>query len=90
MGVPAIASNIAAFREVGGAAPDFLHPLDGPGWRRAVEDFSPPDSTRRAAQLLRARDWAAPCWDRHFAVASKLLERFAALRDVAAPTRGVA
>jgi glycosyltransferase involved in cell wall biosynthesis len=90
MGVPVIASDIRAFREVGGDAPDFLHPLDGAGWRKAVEDFAAPGSPSRAAQLRRAKEWTAPDWDQHFSVASKLLERVAALRDVAAATRGVA
>ncbi len=90
MGVPAIASDIPAFREVGGDAPDFLHPLDGPGWRRAVEDLAASDSPRRAAQLARAKAWTPPSWERHFAAASRVLERVAALRDVAAPPSPVA
>lgn len=90
MGVPVIASDIPAFREVGGDAPDFLHPLDGPGWRRAVEDYTAPESPRRAAQLARAKAWAPPLWERHFAAASTFLERVAAVRDVAAAPRTVA
>ncbi len=90
MGVPVLASDIPAFREVGGDAPDFLHPLDGPAWRQAIEDYAAEASARRAAQLPRAKAWAAPTWDRHFAVSSKLLQRVAAVRDVAAALPGVA
>src|SRR4029079_9804715 len=33
LGIPALCSDIAALRETGGAVPEFLDPLDGPGWR---------------------------------------------------------
>lgn len=91
MGVPVLASDIPAFREVGGDAPDYLHPLDGPGWRRAVEAYAAPrGGAARAAQLARAAGWTPPAWERHFAVASKLLDSVVKNRDVAAPARDVA
>jgi glycosyltransferase involved in cell wall biosynthesis len=52
-GVPVIASDLDVFREVGGDAPDYLHPLDGLGWLQAIRDYSEPDSPRRAASLAR-------------------------------------
>lgn len=52
-GVPVIASDLDVFREVGGDAPDYLHPLDGLGWLQAIRDYSGPDSRRRAAALSR-------------------------------------
>ncbi|HEY8162097.1 MAG TPA: glycosyltransferase family 1 protein [Methylocystis sp.] len=52
-GAPVIASDIEVFREVGGDAPDFLHPLDGLGWLQAIRDYAVPDSRRRAATLAR-------------------------------------
>ena len=55
-GVPVIAADIEAFRDAGGAAPEYLHPLDGPGWREAVRDFAARDSTRRRAALERLRE----------------------------------
>jgi glycosyltransferase involved in cell wall biosynthesis len=57
-GAPVIASDLAVFREVAGDAPDYLDPLDGPGWLRAIADYAAPDSPRRAATL--ARMAAAP------------------------------
>lgn len=72
--VPVLASDIPAFREVGGGAPEFLHPLDGPGWRRAVLDYAPEGSARRAAQLARLRSWKAPRWGDHFATAELALQ----------------
>jgi len=75
MGVPAIASDIPAFREVGQDVPEFLDPLDGPGWAAAIMDYAVPGSPRRAAQLERLRGWQAPRWEDHFRVAERLLER---------------
>lgn len=66
-GVPVIASDIAVLRETGGTVPDYLDPLDGPGWLRAIADHARPDSPMRAAQLARMQGWQAPGWDAHFA-----------------------
>lgn len=84
-GVPAIASDLPALREVGGTVPDWLDPLDGIGWRQAVLDYAVPDSPRRAAQLARMPAWSRPGWDTHFAVAERLMIRAALAR--AAPAR---
>ena len=66
LGVPAIASDLPALREVGGAVPDFLDPLDGTGWRERILDYAAPGSPARAAQLDRLAGWSAPSWDEHF------------------------
>ncbi len=73
LGVPAICSDLPALREVGGAVPDYLDPLDGAGWRRAVLDYAAPDSAGRAAQLSRLRHWQAPRWEDHFAILEDFL-----------------
>ncbi|MGB5085785.1 MAG: glycosyltransferase family 1 protein [Methylocystis silviterrae] len=52
-GTPVVASDIEAFREVGGEAIDYLDPLDGLGWLQAVRDYSTPKSPRRRAALAR-------------------------------------
>jgi len=52
-GTPVIASDIEAFREVGGDAIDYVDPLDGHGWLQAVRDYSAPQSPRRRAALGR-------------------------------------
>lgn len=64
-GTPVICSDIPPFREVGGTVPEYLDPLDGPGWLRAVMDYADPASPRREAQLARLKEWRAPSWDRH-------------------------
>ena len=48
LGVPALCSDIPALRETGGEVPEYLDPLDGPGWRAAILDYAAPGSPRRA------------------------------------------
>lgn len=52
-GTPVVSSDLEVFREIAGAGPAYLHPLDGPGWMQAVQDFAAPGSPRRAAALAR-------------------------------------
>jgi glycosyltransferase involved in cell wall biosynthesis len=82
LGVPALCSDIPALRETGETVPEFLDPLDGPGWRRAILDYAAPVSPRREAQLERLTHWDPPRWDRHFAI----VDRFVA--DVAGSPAG--
>lgn len=53
VGAPVIASDIEAFREIGGDVLDYLDPLDGVGWRDAVMAYCGPASNRRAEALAR-------------------------------------
>jgi glycosyltransferase involved in cell wall biosynthesis len=80
LGVPVLCSDIAALRETGGAVPEFLDPLDGPGWYRAILDYAAPDSPRRAAQLARLAEWRAPRWDAYFAVVDRFIAQVVAER----------
>ncbi len=66
-GVPVVASDLPAFREIAADVPDYLQPLDGAGWRRVVLDFARADSSMRAAQLRRMEGFRAPSWEQHFA-----------------------
>ncbi len=77
-GVPALCSDIPALRETGGEVPEFLDPLDGPGWRSAVLDYTMPGSPRRAAQLARLTGWKPPRWDKHFAIVDRFIAEVAA------------
>lgn len=74
LGAPVVCSDIAVFREVGGRVPEFIDPLDGPNWRRAIMDYALPDSSRRRAQIDRLRDWKAPGWPAHFAAIRPFLD----------------
>ncbi len=73
LGTPALCSDLPALREVGGAVPEFLDPLDGMGWRQAVLDYAAAESPRRAAQLARLAGWQAPDWASHFQAVDRLL-----------------
>jgi glycosyltransferase involved in cell wall biosynthesis len=73
-GVPVIASALPVFREIGGDIPDFLDPLDGPGWSAAIEDYARSDSERRKAQIARMKGFAEPTWRAHFAVVDRFIE----------------
>jgi glycosyltransferase involved in cell wall biosynthesis len=66
-GVPVLCSDLAPLRAIGGDVPDYLDPLDGPAWRRAIVDYAQPDAPRREAQLMRLKGWRAPTWEEHFA-----------------------
>jgi glycosyltransferase involved in cell wall biosynthesis len=78
LGIPALCSDIAALRETGGTVPDFIDPLDGPGWRSAILDYAASGSPRRAAQLARLSGWDPPRWDRHFAIVDRFIAEVAA------------
>lgn len=75
LGVPALASDLPALREVGGAVPDYLDPLDGASWRGAVLDYARADSVGRRNQMGRLSSWRPPTWERHFVEVESLLER---------------
>lgn len=74
-GTPVIASDLPALRETGGTVADYLDPLDGPGWARAIRDYAAPESAARAAQLGRLKTWSPPGWDAHFAAVLPFLDR---------------
>jgi glycosyltransferase involved in cell wall biosynthesis len=65
-GAPVIASDLPVFHEIGREIPDFVDPLDGPAWSRAISDYALPDSPARAAQIARLASFRAPRWDDHF------------------------
>jgi len=67
VGVPVICSDLPALREVGRDTPDYLDPLDGPGWRAAILDHAAHGSAH-TAQLQRLAGWRAPSWNDHMAI----------------------
>lgn len=75
VGLPVLASDLPAFREVAGDIPEYLDPLDGPGWAAAIMDYAQPDSARRLAQCDRMNGWEAPTWEAHFEQVDVLVER---------------
>ena len=66
-GVPVIAADIPALREVGGNVPEWLAPDDPAAWARVIQDYSTAEAPLRAAQIARLSHWTAPSWAEHFA-----------------------
>ncbi|WP_400768447.1 glycosyltransferase family 4 protein [Methylosinus sporium] len=66
LGTPAIVSDIPVFHEIAQERALFLSPIDGLGWKRAIEDFSTANSPRRLAAIDAARRFEAPNWTRYF------------------------
>jgi glycosyltransferase involved in cell wall biosynthesis len=75
LGVPAIASDLPAFREIAGDVPEYIDPLDGKHWGEAIEEFSAPASLARAAQLRRMAGFKVPTWKEHFSIVDEFMER---------------
>lgn len=73
LGVPAIASDLPAFREVAGDIPHYLDPIDGLGWLSAVMAYAQPDSAARQEQIGRLQGFSVPTWTAHFAQVEALL-----------------
>jgi len=73
-GVPVIASDIQALREVGETVPEYLDPIDGLGWLEMVLDYARPDSARRAAQMERMRGWSPIRWNDHIDVVLDVID----------------
>ena len=74
VGIPAVCSDIAALREVGGDVPDYLDPLDGPGWVSMILDHAT-RGERHRAQLARLPFWKAPTWKSHIAIVARAIAR---------------
>ena len=73
MGVPAIASDLPVFKEIGGDIPTYLGSTDEAGWEAAILDYSRPDSPERQAQLQRLGGFNPPSWQDHFETVEKWL-----------------
>ena len=73
-GLPVLASDLPAFREVAGDIPEYLDPLDGLGWIQAIEAYAQPGGTRRQAQLARMQGWQVPTWEAHFRQVQELMQ----------------
>ena len=75
LGAPVLASHLGVFTEIAADTPDYLNPLDGIGWERAILEYAKPRSLAREAQCLRMQAFRAPTWSQHFDVVESLLER---------------
>ena len=76
VGTPVICSDLPALHEVGGEVPDYLDPLDGPGWRCAVLDHAT-HGPMRQAQMQRLPLWHNPGWKEHLAIVAHAIGQLA-------------
>lgn len=74
--VPVICSDIAAHREVGGPVPDYIDPLDGPGWRKVILDHASYGPVWQA-QIARLPQWHNPTWDEHMQIVADAITAWA-------------
>jgi len=73
VGIPVLCSDLPALREAGGAAPDYLDPLDGPDWYRHIMDYGS-GGPLHAAQHRRAEEWRPPTWGDHIRIVCDAIE----------------
>ncbi|MBA9895721.1 glycosyltransferase family 4 protein [Burkholderia cepacia] len=71
--VPVIASDLSVFHEIASDIPDYLDPLDGPGWLSLIRAYSHTDSPERASQIERIAGFREPTWTQHFECVDRLL-----------------
>lgn len=76
--VPVVCSDLPALREAGGDVPEYLDPLDGPGWRRVIGELASAQSDLAARQAERRRRWRPHGWPEHIAILLDLLHRLPA------------
>jgi glycosyltransferase involved in cell wall biosynthesis len=71
--VPVLASDLDVFHEIADDIPDYIDPLDGPGWLARIQAYTHADSPERAAQLTRIERFREPTWSEHFERVDALL-----------------
>lgn len=81
LGVPVIASDIPAFREVGWGIPTFLDPDTPVAWLEQVEGFTADDNPERQRQLAALEFYHAPHWRDHFRLVEDWLADLSAARS---------
>jgi glycosyltransferase involved in cell wall biosynthesis len=74
VGTPVICSDLPALREAGGEAPDFLDPLDGPGWTAHILDHLRAGPLH-VAQKQRLAQWQPPSWEDHIAIVGEAIDK---------------
>lgn len=72
--VPVIASDLEVFHEIADDIPDYLDPLDGPGWLARIRAYADANSREREAQLFRIERFREPSWAEHFAHVDRFIE----------------
>lgn len=74
-GVPVIASDLPAFREIAGDIPEYVDPLDGRRWAELIVEYAQPQSPMRRSQCQKLAGFALPSWEAHFQQVEALMEQ---------------
>lgn len=77
MSVPVIASDLPVFREIAAEIPEYLDPLDGPGWASRIMEYADAGSQGRTAQLARIKGFQEPTWKEHFELVDQFIDEIA-------------
>ncbi|CAE6718946.1 glycosyltransferase family 4 protein [Paraburkholderia haematera] len=72
--VPVLASDLDVFHEIADDIPDYLDPLDGPGWLARIQAYAQAHSPARDAQSIRIERFREPTWAEHFEHVDSFLE----------------
>ncbi|MGF6300003.1 glycosyltransferase involved in cell wall biosynthesis [Paraburkholderia sp. WC7.3d] len=72
--VPVLASDLSVFHEIADDIPDYLDPLDGPGWLARIQAYTQANSPERDGQLSRIERFREPTWVEHFERVDAFLE----------------
>ena len=77
LGVPVVASDLEAYREISQGQAILLAPDDGPGWLSAIRGLSDLHSPPSEEARRKAAAFNAPRWEDHFASVEKFLSMLA-------------
>ncbi len=66
VGLPVIANDLPAFREIAGDIPEYVDALDGVGWKALILAYTQSNHPKREAQLERLKHFVVPTWRAHF------------------------
>jgi glycosyltransferase involved in cell wall biosynthesis len=75
IGVPVIASNIAAFHEIAGIIPEYLDPRDPVVWTDIILRYCRDGDSIRQQQLQRIKTFSPTSWPQHFNAVEVLLKK---------------
>lgn len=73
-GTPVVASDIPVFHEIAQGRAIYRHPLDGPGWRQAIEALSDPASQLAVRAKAEAQAFRPPSWPEYFSGVEEFLK----------------
>lgn len=74
LNTPVIASNLAVFKEIAADIPEYIDPLDGMAWQKAILAYTSSQSSERKEQQKKIQNFIAPSWQEHFQIVDRFLQ----------------